>query len=71
MRNKTIAGLLAIFIGGLGIHKFYLGKYIQGIIYLLFMWTWMPMIVSCIEAIIFFCMSEEDFNLAYNSTVGG
>jgi TM2 domain-containing membrane protein YozV len=36
LKNKVVAGLLAIFVGGLGIHKFYLGKVGQGILYLLF-----------------------------------
>ncbi|MFJ7734448.1 NINE protein [Lysinibacillus sp. NPDC097231] len=26
IKSKNIAGVLAIFFGGLGIHKFYLGK---------------------------------------------
>lgn len=26
MKNKTTAGLLALFLGGIGVHKFYLGK---------------------------------------------
>ncbi|MBX9704718.1 MAG: NINE protein, partial [Gammaproteobacteria bacterium] len=34
-RNRIVAALLAIFLGGFGIHKFYLGKTGQGILYLL------------------------------------
>jgi len=33
-KNKFIAGLLAIFLGALGIHKFYLGRKTQGFIML-------------------------------------
>ncbi|MDB9505721.1 TM2 domain-containing protein [Microcystis aeruginosa CS-338/01] len=39
MRNRTIAALLAFFLGYLGIHKFYLGENLAGILYLLFFWT--------------------------------
>lgn len=36
MKNKTTAALLALFLGGIGIHRFYLGKWISSIFYLLF-----------------------------------
>ena len=34
MRNKLVTLLLCIFLGYLGIHRFYLGKTLSGIIYL-------------------------------------
>ena len=34
-KNKFIAGLLAIFLGAYGIHKFYLRKYLEAILYIL------------------------------------
>ena len=34
-KNKIIAGLLALFLGSLGIHWFYLGDNKKGLIYLL------------------------------------
>ncbi|MBD5026854.1 NINE protein, partial [Xanthomonas citri pv. citri] len=34
-KNKIVAALLAFFFGGLGIHKFYLGRVGQGILYIL------------------------------------
>ena len=33
-RSKTVAALLAIFLGWLGLHKFYTGKIMWGVIYL-------------------------------------
>lgn len=36
IKSKGLAGVLAIFFGGIGIHKFYLGKVFQGILYLVF-----------------------------------
>lgn len=67
MKNKTTAGLLALFLGGIGIHKFYLGRGGQGILYLIFFWTFIPAFIAFIEAIILFTMSDADFNLKYNA----
>lgn len=66
MRNKIVAALLAIFIGGLGIHKFYLGRIFQGIIYIIFCWTGIPSIVAFIEGIVYLVMTDKDFNKKYN-----
>jgi TM2 domain-containing membrane protein YozV len=49
MRNRTIAALLAFFLGYLGIHKFYLGENLAGILYLLFFWTFIPGIIAFFE----------------------
>lgn len=66
MKNKTTAALLAIFVGRLGVHKFYLKKTFQGIIYLLFCWTCIPAIVACIEGVLFLLSTESEFNQKYN-----
>ncbi|MCD7848412.1 MAG: TM2 domain-containing protein [Parabacteroides sp.] len=66
MKSKTTAALLAIFVGGLGVHKFYLGKTFQGIVYLLFCWTCIPAIVAAIEGVLFLLSSEAEFNRKYN-----
>lgn len=34
-KNKITAGLLALFLGGLGVHKFYLGAILPGLVYLI------------------------------------
>lgn len=61
-KSNVVAGLLGIFVGGLGIHKFYMGKGLQGLLYLLFFWTGIPMIVGFIEGIIYLMESQEKFN---------
>ncbi len=48
-RNKTLAGILAIFLGTLGIHKFYQGKWKAGIAYFLFFWTGIPTILGILD----------------------
>jgi TM2 domain-containing membrane protein YozV len=50
--NKSLAIVLALFLGGIGAHKFYQGKWIQGLIYLLFAWTFVPAIVAVVDAIL-------------------
>jgi len=64
-KNKTTAGLLALFLGGIGMHKFYLGKTGMGILYLVFFWTAIPAIITFIEAIQLFSMSETEFSMKY------
>jgi TM2 domain-containing membrane protein YozV len=51
--NKTALLLLTFFLGGFGAHKFYLGKPIQGILYLIFCWTFIPGFVALIEFFIY------------------
>jgi TM2 domain-containing membrane protein YozV len=67
MKDKTTAALLALFLGGIGMHKFYLGKTGTGVIYILFCWTFLPAFISLIEAIVLFSMSEQSFNEKYNN----
>ncbi|MDD6152516.1 MAG: NINE protein [Elusimicrobia bacterium] len=68
-RNKLIAVLLALLLGGLGAHKFYLGRPIAGILYLLFCWTLIPSLLALIDLIIYLTMSEREFNATYNSSL--
>ena len=64
-KNKVTAGLFALLLGGLGIHKFYLGQVGSGIVYLLFCWTLIPGIIAFIEGIILLTMTEADFARKY------
>ena len=59
------AAVLAFFLGGLGVHKFYLGRAAWGILYLLFFWTFIPAVISFIEFIIYLTMSDEAFAEKY------
>jgi len=60
-KSKVVAFLLAWILGGLGAHKFYLGKTGQGILYLLFCWTFIPSIFAFFEGIIYLTKSDADF----------
>ena len=73
-KNKIAAGLLAIFLGGFGIHKFYLGCNTAGVIMLLvflfgFILLGIPSLIigliAFIEGILYFVKSDEDFEEIY------
>lgn len=65
VKSKVAAGLLALFLGGLGVHKFYLGQTGLGVVYLLFCWTCIPAFIALIDAIIILCSSDENFEIKY------
>ena len=52
--NKMIYIGLALLLGWLGVHKFYSGKPVKGVIYLIFFWTYIPFLISLVEAILAF-----------------
>jgi TM2 domain-containing membrane protein YozV len=63
IKSKIAAGVLAILLGGLGIHKFYLGRTGMGILYLVFCWTAIPEIIGVIEGIIYLTSSDHNFQV--------
>lgn len=64
-KNRVTAALLALLIGGLGAHKFYLGSIFLGLLYLLFFWTFIPALVGLIEGIYYLTMTDEEFARKY------
>jgi TM2 domain-containing membrane protein YozV len=64
-KNRIAAALFALILGGVGIHKFYLGRVGQGILYLLFCWTFIPAVIGFIEGIIYLTMSDASFEEKY------
>jgi TM2 domain-containing membrane protein YozV len=69
--DKTVLAVLAFFLGGFGGHKFYVGKYGQGILYLLFCWTGIPGLVALIEFIIYLCTPADEIAREYTSKGAG
>jgi TM2 domain len=67
-KSKTTAGILAILLGGLGAHKFYLGQVLMGLLYLLFCWTFILALVAFIEGIIFLTLPDDDFQSRYGTS---
>lgn len=64
-KSRIAAALFAFFLGGFGIHKFYLGQTGLGILYLLFCWTFIPAMVAFVEFVLLLVMSDEKFNEKY------
>ena len=60
-KSRVAAGLFGILLGGLGIHKFYMGKIGVGLIYILFCWTGIPAIIGLVEGILYLTESDEKF----------
>lgn len=48
-KNYIIAGFLAFFFGSVGLHKFYMGEYKTGLLYVLFCWTGIPGTIAFYE----------------------
>ena len=73
-KNKVTAGLLAIFLGGLGVHKFYLGYSKAGAIMLAvcivgaFFFGFGPLaawVIGFIEGILYLSKSDSEFAATY------
>jgi TM2 domain-containing membrane protein YozV len=65
--TKSAAAWLAIFLGGIGAHKFYLGQVGWGVVYLLLCWTFIPLGLGILDGIILFRMSQSDFEEKYRN----
>lgn len=50
--NKVIYIVLALFLGGFGVHKFYARKTGMGLLYLVFCWTGITQIIAIIGGIL-------------------
>lgn len=64
--HKIAYVLLAFFLGGLGVHKFYAGKIGKGFLYLIFSWTTIPEIIGIVEAIhTIFTKKADEYGCIY------
>ncbi|MFO0869291.1 MAG: TM2 domain-containing protein [Pirellulales bacterium] len=67
-KNKITAGILALLLGGFGVHHFYLGSITAGIIVLVlsFLLCGLGGVIALIEGIMLLVMSDADFDAKYN-----
>lgn len=65
MSERWIAILLALFLGGLGAHKFYTNRVFQGALYFIFLETGVPILLSLIDAARYLFMSDAEFHARY------
>ena len=63
-KEKTKIGLImmTLFLGGFGAHKFYVGSWGWGIVYLILCVFYIPLILSVIEFIRYCFLSEQEIN---------
>ena len=52
MVSKGTYIALCLFLGGAGLHKFYSGKWIQGLLYLALSWTGIPVVLALFDLLI-------------------
>jgi len=64
-KDRIAAAVLGVFLGGLGVHKFYLGDVGRGILYLCFSWTLLPSLIGLVEGIIYLTKSDAEFQAQY------
>jgi len=68
-KDRTTTGILALFLGSLGIHRFYLNQGGLGAAYILMGFVScfvLPSIIGLIDALAFFFMSDFEFDQKYN-----
>ncbi|WP_322403276.1 TM2 domain-containing protein [Massilia luteola] len=69
IKSQSVAAVLAAFVGGIGIHRFYLRSPISGIFYILFCWTGIPGLIALVETFIYTFMSQQSWARKYNNGV--
>jgi TM2 domain-containing membrane protein YozV len=68
-KNRMAAALLAFVLGAFGAHKFYLGRSVAGVLYLLFFWTLIPSFMALIDFVVLLVMSDHEFDMKYNTAL--
>lgn len=65
IKNKIILSLLAIFLGSVGAHKFYRGKTFQGVLYVMFCWSFLPAFIGFCEGMRYLFMPVDHYYKKY------
>lgn len=70
-KSRKVAALLAFAsaanpIPVSGLHKFYLGQPVWGVVYMLLAWTQIPKIASAIEGVWYLVQDSGEFDLNFN-----
>lgn len=64
--KKLVAGIFAILLGGLGVHKFYLGYTKEGIIQLILgLLCGIGAVIGLIEGILYLVKTDAEFDATY------
>lgn len=63
--SKGLYIALCLFLGGVGIHKFYAGKWIAGLLYLALCWTGIPVVLSLFDLLVAIFNRADDYGEIY------
>ena len=63
--KKIVAGVLALLLGSLGVHKFYLGYTKEGVIQLILSFLCIGWVIAIIEGIIYLTKTDAEFVATY------
>lgn len=66
VRNRIVAGILAIILGFIGVQFFYLNKIVSGILCVMFWWTGIPCLIGIIQGVCMLKMSNMEFEVRYH-----
>ena len=69
IKSQSLATVLAAFVGGIGIHRFYLRSPVTGVFYILFCWTGIPGLIALVETFVYAFMSQQSWARKYNNGV--
>lgn len=61
MKNRILAGVLAILWGTFGIHKFYIGKIQSGLLCIAFCWSLVPTVLGIIEGVKYLTSKDDKY----------
>jgi TM2 domain-containing membrane protein YozV len=67
-KDKTTAGILGVLLGGLGIHHFYLGSTVTGVIEIVLsvVTCGVGCLLGLVEGILILVMDQNEFDQRYN-----
>ncbi|MBD7985955.1 TerB N-terminal domain-containing protein [Sporosarcina sp. Sa2YVA2] len=67
-KYKATGYILALLVGGIGAHHFYYRNYVRGTLYLLFCWTFIPIILGWVD-MFFIAKWNDKINLRINEVM--
>ncbi len=72
-KQKVVAGILGILLGGLGVHHFYLGSTMAGVIEIIvtLVTCGIGSLLGIIEGVLLLVMNDADFEARYNQRTPG
>lgn len=65
MKNRILAGILAILLGAFGVHKFYIGNRQSGLLCVVFCWSLVPTVMGIIDGINYLRHDDDYFAKHY------